>query len=414
MTIQKQKNSPLTFNIWDILLTSSLLLFIALILLLAIKEVGGTNSYIALAESFLNRRLDVDSCYDVDCAIGPDGRHWVIFPPVPALTVLPFTAVFGTGFAGFHILAVALASLTAWLWFRIFTKLNLPANTSFWLCTALFLGTPLAYILVRAEMVWFYAQLVAFTFVTTALHEALHRQRAMLIGFLIGLAFLSRQMSIFYAPFMLVLLMDRSKPFWHIDRSVLISFVKIAIPVAACILVYFTYNWVRFGDITETGYRFLITDPGLSLENNVIGNRLNTIGLFSTDYALFNVFYMFFQGFHFEFSGDTVLIPSGMDRFGTSILAGSPFILIALLAPARRELLIGWIVIAVIAGITLFYHSNGYSQINGQRYAMDWLPILFLFLALAMTKSRFEVARLLILYACGLNLVAFGVTAALQ
>ncbi len=102
-----------------------------------------------------------------------------------------------------------------------------------------------------------------------------------------------------------------------------------------------------------------------------------------------------------------------MDRFGTSLLAASPFVLIALLAPLRREVVVGWLTITIIIGLTITYHSNGFSQINVQRYTLDWLPIVFMFLAWGMTKGRFEVARCLVLYAMGLNVVACAVSALL-
>lgn len=35
----------------------------------------------------------------------------------------------------------------------------------------------------------------------------------------------------------------------------------------------------------------------------------------------------------------------------------------------------------VILGMTLLYHSNGFSQFSAQHYALDWLPILLVFLA---------------------------------
>ncbi|WP_350334266.1 hypothetical protein [Coralliovum pocilloporae] len=412
----------------DSLLAGLVLALLGPLFYLTASEVGGTNSYAALAASFLDGRLDVDRCFDVDCATGPDGRNWVIFPPFPALVTMPFVALFGAGFSGFHLIALAAVFLASLLWRRIFLSLGLNRRGSLWLTAALIFGSPVLFVVLRADMVWFYAQSIAFLLVTAALYEALHRKRLLLIGLYIGLAFLTRQMSVFYAPLMLVMVMDPGRTVFRIDREVLWKTLLIGLPIAAAILAYFGYNWVRFGSVTETGYRYLI-DPNLGLvEGDIIASRLNTIGLFSTDYVLFNTVYLFLQGFHLDFTGPVALTPVGMDRFGTSLLAGSPFVLLALLAPVRREMVVGWLVIALITGITLFYHSNGYTQVNVQRYTLDWLPILFLFLGWALrapeakatangqtlqadTGGRFDVARLLILYSLTLNLAAIGFTA---
>ncbi|MEL6291267.1 MAG: hypothetical protein AAFQ44_05695 [Pseudomonadota bacterium] len=397
--------------VFDILLGLGVIAFFGMVGFAALQEVSDRNSYAALAAAWLDGRLHVDKCFDVDCVTTPDGRVWVIFPPVPALLALPFVAIFGISFSGFHVIGGMLLALSGVLWRRNFRALGLDDRMSTWLGAAALFGTPAIFVVLRSDLVWFFAQTVAFTLITAAIHEALHRQRAMLIGLYIGLAFLTRQMSIFYCPLMLAMIMNPTLPTVRIDREVIMKTLRIALPVATAIGLYFLYNYLRFGAIFETGYSFLEEPAEGIVPNDPIDNRLNTSGLFSKDYVFFNVMYLFFQGFHLQFTGDQTLTPVRLDPWGTSLLAASPFLMIALLAPVRRELVIGWITIAIIAGITLFYHSNGFSQVNGQRYTLDWLPILFLFLGYAMTQGRFEVARLLILYALGLNAVAFGLMA---
>jgi len=64
---------------------------------------------------------------------------------------------------------------------------------------------------------------------------------------------------------------------------------------------------------------------------------------------------------------------------------------------------------AVIAGITLFYHSNGFSQYNAQRYALDWLPLLLVFLPACFARLDPTLMRVLVLWAMTLNLVTLAV-----
>jgi hypothetical protein len=397
--------------VFDSLLFVASFVFIASLGFLASSEIGGTNSYAVLAASFFEGRLDVDGCFDVDCAVGPDGRRWVVFPPFPALVALPFVGFFGKGFSGFHLLGAVMGATTSLLWYRNFKTLGLPSNAATWMAAATILASPAIFTVMRADMIWFFSQTTAFLLVTAALFEALHKKRGLLIGLYIGMSFLSRQMTILLAPLMLVMILDPKRTTLRIDGEVIKKTVLIAIPIASAIAVYFAYNWARFGDIFEPGYRFIYETALNDNVDPVLRNRRNISDkLFSTDFVFFNFVYMFLQGFHFEFAGDTALTPVRMDRFGSSILAASPFVLIALLAPVRRVMVIGWMTIATMIAIMLFYHSNGFSQINVQRYALDWLPIVFLLIAKGLTPGRFEVARLLILYSIGLNLAAFSFT----
>ncbi len=393
------------------LLFVSTFLFLVSLALLAVSETGGTNSYAALASSFLEGRLDVQNCFDVDCAIGPDGRRWVIFPPFPALVAMPFVSLFGVYFTGFHLLGAWIGAVAGLLWHRNFVALGLAPRVALWMAVAIILASPAIFTIMRSDRIWFFSQAVSFFLVTAAIHEALHRKRAFLIGAYIAMAFLTRQMSIFYAPLMLVMIMDPTRPVVRIDGEVLKKTMLIAIPIVAAIGAYFLYNWVRFGGILENGYELIYRPEAIGNENPVLNNRHNSgSGLFSTDYVFFNFVYLFLQGFHFEFSGNVALTPVAMDRFGSSLLAASPYVLVALFAPIRREMVIGWMTIALMVVIMLFYHSNGFSQINVQRYTLDWLPILFMIIAKGLTPGRFDMVRLLILYSIGLNMAAFALT----
>jgi len=187
-----------TLDRWAILKATALAIALALLaalLLRAAKEAGSTNSYALLAEAFLHGRLCVDRCFDIDCAVF-DGRTYIVFPPAPALIALPFVAVFGAGYSGFVALGAAATALTGLLWWRIWSKTDLlgernPAwdDRRFWLLLAVLAGSPLFYVTLRSNGVWFFAPTIGFLFATLAVHEAVHR-RLVLAGLALGLAFL--------------------------------------------------------------------------------------------------------------------------------------------------------------------------------------------------------------------------------
>ena len=372
----------------------------------ALTEPGDTNSYALLADAFLNGRLHVTDCIDVDCAFYDD-KYWVIFPPVPAVVAMPFVALFGTGFSGFIFLATALTALSLVMWWRILQHMLLDRATIAWTVLALAFATPVYYVTIRGDGVWFFAQTVAFLLVTFAVFEVVRGGRLWLAGAAIGLAFLCRQMSLFYLPFLFALALDPDEPLIsfrtaHIRRALLLG-----LPVAAALVVYLVYNEVRFGDPLDTGYNYMISFQGDP--DAMITARLQEFGLFSSAYLLFNTLYLFVQGFHVQFGGQTMTGLSGLDPNGTSLLAASPFVLLTFFTPLRRPVVIGLLMIIVMVVPILFYHSNGFSQYNVQRYVLDWLPILIVILGFTLNRAR-EVMmpgyQVLITYGIGLNVVA--------
>lgn len=368
------------------------------------RETGDANSYALLADAFLHGRLNVPPCFDIDC-VAKDRATYVIFPPVPGVIAMPFVAAFGVGFAGFVTLGLALAGVAGWCWWQIARKADIGVDMRVWFLAALLLGSPVFYLLTRADRIWFFAQVVAFTLVSAALWAALVRRSAVLAGVCLALAFLTRQMTLLVAPAVVLLLLRPDERMLSLSRERLAMFFKLGAPVAAALAVYLAYNQVRFGHPLDTGYGLL----ALRNSGSVMDNRLSQDGTFHASYFLQNLFYLLFQGFHAEFSGPKLTQLMGLDPFGASLLAASPWLFALALIRFDRRVAGALAVSAVIAGITLFYHSNGYSQYNAQRYALDWLPLLFVFLPAAFGRLDATMMRVLVLWALTLNLVTLVV-----
>lgn len=102
------------------------------------------NSHGALADAFLHRRLRVEQCPEIDCALF-EGRTYVIFPPLPALLLTPFVALFGfPGFKGFVLLGLGLSALSLLAGSRIFRALTTVERwQALWLLAALAFASPL-------------------------------------------------------------------------------------------------------------------------------------------------------------------------------------------------------------------------------------------------------------------------------
>jgi hypothetical protein len=369
-------------------------------------EKGGTNSFALVADSLLHARPFVTGCFDLDCATH-DGKTYVIFPPFPGVVAMPLVAAFGTNTSGFFVIAATTLVISMLLWARILRRLDIETSMLVWLLLAIACASPLLFVTLRSNTVWFFAQAVAFPLVTFAIHEIMSK-RLIVAGFAIGLAFLCRQMSIFYAPILLVMAFSGDEPLFRVNRERIVMALKLGLPVIAALCVYFLYNVWRFGSALDTGYTYMVIPEGM------LKSRVSEYGIWNSSYFVFNAFYLFFQGFHAEFAEPMKLKLTGLDDAGTSILSASPWLLYLFFTPLRRVNVLCGLLIVGLSTVTLFYHSNGLAQYNTQRYILDWLPAALLMLASVFsskiaTTGGFDLFKPLVFWGIALNFVMLGV-----
>lgn len=375
----------------------------AAIVLRMVLETGGTNSYALVADSFLQGRAWVETCFDRDCVIR-DGRTYVIFPPLPGVLVMPLVALLGIHATGFIAIAFVATLSGLALWSRILDRLGLDPALRAWLIVALAFASPLYYVTLRGEGVWFFAQALAFPLVALAISASLSR-RLVLAGVALGAAFLCRQMSILYAPLLFLLALDPAEPVLRIDRGRLASACKLALPIVAALGCYFAFNLWRFGAPLDTGYSSLAVPGG-------VGNpRLDVHGVWSEVYIVFNIAYLLLQGFHAEFAGPDHVKMIGLDSSGTSILAASPWLLFLFFTPVKRVPVACGLLILGFATALLAYHSNGTTQYNTQRYTLDWMPAALVMLALGLKREHLPTLKLLVGWGIVLNCATVAILA---
>ncbi len=373
------------------------------------SEIGGIDSYALLADAFLHGRLGFSGCFDNEC-VNLGGRMYLVQPPFPAVVVMPFVAVAGLYFHHFIALAMGMLVIIVWLWRRIFDRLGTEPEIRDWLLYALVLSTPLIYAALRADGVWLFAHVVGFLMATLAVHEAL-AGRIVSTGLAIGCAFLSRQMSLFLLPFLFALTLTERARFLPPSAETVIKGLRLAVAFALPFAVYLIYNWARFGNPMETGHTILAAEAPTSVEDTIVTHRLIDIGVFSTKYVVYNFFYTFVQGFHVSFDPRLAVKMTGMDPSGSSILAASPFLLFLFFMRRDRVALFGALSVVAIMGLFFVYHSNGFKQYNVQRYLLDYLPVLMIFLAHAVRRELLPVFKLLVVWGALLQVVTVAVLA---
>ena len=369
-------------------------------------ESGEHKHYLHQARAFLQGRLDIDEPFG-DVATF-DGRHYVVFPPLPAVLITPLVAIFGMD-TRTTVVCLALTVLNVLVLRSTLRQVKIDDQLRRWMLAAFFLGTAYTTSMFQTYETWHFAHIVAVTCLLLAAREALGKGRGAIVGLCCGLAFLSRQLCIYSAVFLVLAMWQRraelndqtAKPASASNR--VLNTAAFCAGLAACVAAYLWLNYARFGDPFETGYQYLALEGFLAA-------RVDKYGLFDVAYVPANLAYMFLQGFHIQFAPPKYLSVQGVDLLGTSITFASPFVFLAVLARWRRPLLwAAWIAILLPIIHTAFYHNNGFAQTNAQRFTLDFLPVLIVLVALGAQRVRAVWWKAAIGYSIALNAVALFV-----
>lgn len=328
----------------------------------------GAFSYVYLAACFSHMRLDLDlkalgapreiNYDDFEDLAGHGGTHYIAFPPMPALLIMPFYLVFGLG-TNQRLFTMALGALNVALAYGLFGRLRVSGKARL-LTTALFGFGCCHWFLSSHGLCWYTAQIAGTTFALLALLEAFGRKRPALVGLAVALAFLCRPTCILLIPFFAILLYGKSR-----------TPALFVWPLAA-IGIYLAYNHLRFGSPLNTGH-------GLMAPSYLAGN-IKEYGTFSLYYVPYNLYTMLFMAP--RFIGRLPFIVPHLE--GQSLLLTTPALLYAFKSRASFRVRIGaWLSIALILCALLTYHANGHWQF-GYRFSLDFTPLALVLVATAL------------------------------
>jgi hypothetical protein len=184
------------------------------------------------------------------------------------------------------------------------------------------------------------------------------------------MAALARPPILLAAPALAWLLLARRSP---------TDLAKGLIPLGVIGLGMAWYNVARYGSPFDLGYGHM------QLEG-LLARRLAEHGSFSLVFLPENLYQAFLN------------LPAwqprwpflAMDGWGLSMLLSTPILMAGVLAPWRERLAQAMLAAAVLVAIpNLLYYNTGYLQ-AGYRYALDFLPFLFVLVALGM-RGRLRV-----------------------
>jgi len=361
---------------------------------------SANNHYVHLAHAWLQGRLDIGgdppgtndwACFDTvahgPCPAGhyafsgPDAeryRWYVSFPPLPAVLLLPVVAIFGLGTldALFWALVAGLAPTLLFIVLRFLRESGRSGRSQRddLLVTTLFSVGSVYYFVAAQGTVWFAAHVVAAAFVCLYLLCSFGARRPGVAGLALGLAFLSRPVTLLLAGFFVLQAISSAREerrpspgsAQHLPRTL----AMFALPVAAAVAFAMWHNTARFGDPFEFGHSFLQVRWR---------SRIETWGLFSMHYLPRNLA-VFFLSMPW-------LIPSSpfvrITRHGLALWFTSPNLLWSL-APKKLDATIValWAAVLPTALCALLYQNTGWVQF-GYRFSLDYLPLLFVLVALS-------------------------------
>jgi hypothetical protein len=372
------------------------------------------NHFALLAESWLHGRLDLiePPPHRNDFAFYA-GKHYVVFPPFPALLILPLVAVEGGARAvrdGAFFLALAgIGPAVLFLALEKLRRLGQSVRTERENLTfALLFAFGSVYFFSAVQgTVWFAAHVVGVALAALYLLCALGADRPFLAGIVLGLAFATRPPIAYAAPLFLLeairaaalpdapsLLQHPVRYLRSLDmRALGLRLAGFALPLAAIATVLLLQNAVRFGDPFEFGYRYLTI---------AWRERIEKWGLFSYHYFPRNLAVLLASLPWRPLDG---VAPFLINYHGLALWFTTPLYL-SLPWPKRRPqlLLALWLAALAAAIPSLFYQNTGWIQF-GQRFSNDYAVFLFALLALGGWSFR---GPLLFLAAWSVLVNAFG------
>lgn len=370
------------------------------------------NHYVHLANSFLHGQLGVVgnippgtndwACYDSETGdVCPPSafqhpresqRWYVSFPPLPAVLILPAVAIWGTATRDALFWALLAGSGPALL-YVLLRRLRESGRSGRSLRDDLLLvilfsfGTVYFFSAVQGT-VWFAAHVVATPLVALYVLCSLEARRPALAGFTLGLAFLTRPTTAALALFFLVETLrvartggeprygDASVPrrvfLWLSGvqwKPALRRLAAFAVPILLLGGIAMWMNAERWGNPFEFGHRYLVIRWR---------DRIATWGLFNYHYLSKNLA-VFWTSLPWLTTREPHLIVS---RHGLALWFTTPPLLLTLWPKRIDAQMVGlYLATAAVALWNLLYQNTGWIQF-GYRFALDYMPLLFVLLAL--------------------------------
>ena len=377
---------------WDLVFAALVSAVVSIVLAWPFVDVSlGGDHYIHLARHLVRGDLTVDSMSDrYGDVVRLAGHTYLPFGPLPAVLLIPFLPLLELGIP-LSAVSYCFTILNVLVFYRILCDEGLGAEQRRWATLLYFAGTSyLGIVLVGIST--YFAHVVASTFLLLAMLACGRRTSPWKTGLLLGLGAAAR----LTVAFAITYFLHRSR---REERATADStgdrahrWLPLVAGFAVPLMGLAAYNYLRFGNIAETGF-------GQAVLYDDVLEDARSAGLFSLVHVPRNIFFMLLKGPELV-GGDAVPVLSfpylRPSAWGMGIFFTSPALLYAFRARfAERRVRSLWLGTLAVAAPILLYYGIGYVQF-GYRYALDFMPFLALLAALGMPEPMTNRARLLV------------------
>jgi hypothetical protein len=336
--------------------------------------------FVRLADAFLHGRIHLLEAPSWLTELIPrDGVWYVAYPPMPAILLVPFVALFGSEFHQ-QVASSLFGGVGVGLTYLVLCRFGLSLRIRLLLTATFAFGTCFFYTASTGNT-WYLSHVSAVMFATAAIVLALDRRWPLVVGLLVGFAALSRLPVVLTAPFYMAALVGLGWPVVlpadrrAAVRTLALFIVGLGVPLAAFAL----YNVGRFGSPLEFGYALI---PG------VLQEPYYQQGIFSVTYIPRHLYAIFAQSWIYEDTFPWFKV----SWWGLGVFLATPLFL-WLLRARLRDRLVPWTVLAcAIALAPIVTHGNvGFTQF-GYRFSLDIQPLLFVILATVFARGMSRLA----------------------
>ncbi len=343
-----------------------------------------------LADAFLNGRLHlIEDRPWLELVPRPEGGQYVPLPPVPALTLIPATLLFGE--LDGNVYASIVGAINVFLAYWLLLGWGVAPSPRRWLVIGFALTTH--WWVAGMAGPHHYAEICAVMFGLAGLNVAVRDGPPFAAGLLLGLAAGSRVPVGLAFPAFAALYAWRPADGWRLRPAhawLSAGVGLIAVGLAA-------YNLARFGSPFDFGYAHIPSgETGLITDEPWFSE-----GLMSLSYIPRHLEVMILGGFDVVAEAP-FLRPSWN---GMSLLLTAPFLFLAVLARGRMVPWL-WLGAALVILPDLMWGSWGFAQF-GYRRILDVVPLLLLLLGLAYRDRTSWVLRAAVVI--GVVVHAYGI-----
>ncbi len=345
---------------------TQLLIFLFTTLVYLSTSTGKTpyDYFSRLADAFLKGKYWIEENPPwLSELIPKDGRFYIVHPPMPAILLLTFRAIFGELFQQ-QFLAHIIGGLTALSVYRISLKIKKDQKLA--ILSSLMVGVgSIVWYMSSVGSSWYLGQTTACLFLLLAIEKLLENKKPFLIGILIGAAYLSRIHTIISLPFFI----------FNLKKKDIGNVLKMIAGILPFFIFNSLYNYLRFGTIFDKGY-YLIP--------HIFEEPWYQKGLVHPSYIPSHL-KIILLGMPKTTEQFPYIIPSWN---GLAIWITTPSFILSLLGPIKNKLVkLAWLAIFLISLVIFCHGSTGFTQF-GYRFAVDFYPFLILLTILGASRIK--------------------------